>query len=134
MKQDNLRQPWVNPDSHFSSPLTGNWSAEVSYHSGERYQEQFFFQAEDDRLYGTVSFRGVKRGIEDGKIAGAYVSFHATFDEALNGTTRWRRYRYEGGFTGDVILVKRFDDAGSPPVEFSLTKSRGDVAGSRERR
>lgn len=133
MNHNNVRPPSARPDSQSSSPLTGKWSAEVSYHSGERYQEKFFFQPEADRLYGTVSFRGVKRGIEDGKIAGAYIWFHATFEEALNGATRQRRHRYEGGFAGDIILLKLFDDAGSPPIEFSLTKNNGEIDRSAKR-
>ena len=110
--------------------LAGSWDAEVTYGAGERHREQFFFQPEGDKLYGTASYFGTKRGIEDGKIAESTISFSASFDEFLNGATRLRRNRYEGGLVGDVVQLKLFDDEDNPPVEFTLAKSRSAGGGS----
>ncbi len=112
-------------NSQLFAMLAGSWAADVTYGSGERHREQFFFQPEGDKLFGTASFLGTKRGIEDGKIGGSTISFQASFEEIVNGATQLRRNRYEGGLVGDVIHLKLFDDAGNPAVEFSLAKSRG---------
>jgi hypothetical protein len=115
-------------NSHLSSMLAGSWTAEVSYGSGERQREQFFFQPEGAKLYGTASFLGDKRGIEDGKIAGSAISFYVWFEEILNGATKARVNRYEGKLVGNEIHLKLYGDAGNPPSEFSLVKSK-DVSG-----
>ena len=117
-------------NSQFATLLAGSWAADVTYASGERYREQFFFQPEGDRLYGTASYLGTKRGIEDGKIAGSTISFNASFEEVLNETARLRRNRYEGGLFDDVIRLKLFDDQGNPAVEFGLAKSASVSGGS----
>ncbi len=112
-------------NSKVSAVLAGSWTADVTYNSGARHREQFFFQAEGHRLYGTASFQGTKRGIEDGKIAGSVISFSVGFEEIANGATQARVNRYEGTLLGDEIHVKLFDDAGNPPVEFRLVKNNG---------
>ena len=117
-------------NSHLSSALAGSWDAEVSYGSSERHREQFFFQPEGDRLFGTASFLGTKRGIEDGKITASTFSFYASFDEIMNGAPQLRRNRYEGGIDGDGIHLKVFDEGGNPPVEFTLAKSGSAGGGS----
>jgi hypothetical protein len=117
-------------NSQLVSMLTGSWAADVTYSSGARQREEFFFQPEGDKLYGTASYLGSKRGIEDGRIAGLTISFSVSFEEVLNETTRLRRNRYEGRLVGDVVQIKLFDDAGNPPLEFTLAKSRSASGGS----
>ena len=117
-------------NSQLSSRLAGSWDAQVPYGSAERRREQFFFQPEGDRLFGTASFLGTKRGIEDGRIAGSTISFYVTFDELVNGATRQRRHRYEGSLVGAAVQLKLFDDEGNPPVEFTLAKSPSPGGGS----
>lgn len=111
-------------NSHLSAMLAGSWTAEVTYSSGERHREQFFFQPEGDKLYGTASFLGIKRGIEDGKIAGETVSFQVRFEEVADGTTRSRWNRYEGKVAGAEIRLRILDDKGNPPVEIALSKAQ----------
>lgn len=111
-----------------STSLAGAWGAEVTYESGERHSERFFFQPEGERLYGTASFRGRKFGIEDGKINGARVSFTVKFEEMTDGATRERWNRYEGQIAGREVHLKLIDDKGSPPVAFLLVKN-GAAAG-----
>ena len=112
-------------NSQISAMLAGSWDAEVVYISGERRQEQFFFQPEGAKLYGTASFHGDKRGIEDGRITGSAISFFVRFEEIVNSTTQAHVNRYEGTLIGNEIHVKLFADGGNPPVEFRLVKSDG---------
>ncbi len=112
-------------NSQLSSLLAGSWTAEVSYGSGERQREQFFFQPEGAKLYGTVTFLGTKRGIEDGKIAGAMFSFNVRFEEVTDSATQVRVNRYEGTLVGNGLHLKLFDVRGNAPVEFSLVASNG---------
>ncbi len=41
----------------------------------------FLFQPEGAKLFGTASFLGAKRGIEEGKIEGESISFIVRFQE-----------------------------------------------------
>ena len=110
-------------NSRLSSLLAGSWTAEVSYGSGERRREEFFFQPEGGKLYGTVTFLGTKRGIEDGKIAGSMFSFNVKFEEVTDSATQVRVNRYEGTLVGNELHLKLNDVRGNAPVEFSLVAS-----------
>ena len=121
-------------NSQLYSMLTGSWAADVTYRTGTRQREEFFFQPEGDRLYGTATYFGSKRGIEDGRIAGLTISFSVNFDGVVNETTRLRRIRYEGRLVGDILQIKLFDDAGNPPLEFTLAKSGSASGGSAARK
>ena len=112
-------------NSQTATMLAGSWTAEVTYRSGERRNEQFFFQPEGDKLFGTVSFLGSKRAIEDGQIAGAIISFTVRFEEVADRVAAERWQRYEGKLEGNEIHLKLFDDKGNPPLEFRLAKSIG---------
>lgn len=122
-------------NSQFATLLAGSWAADVTYASGERHREQFFFQPEGDRLYGTASFLGTKRGIEDGKIAGGQVLFGVRVDDVVDQVVREHRLRYEAKLDGMELQAKLFDDKGNPPVQFRLAKieefSDGGVAPNR---
>jgi len=117
-------------NSQLYTMLTGSWAADVTYGTGARQREEFFFQPEGDRLYGTASYLGIKHGIEDGRIAGSTIYFYASFEEVVNDVTQLRRFRYEGGIVGNGIHLKVFDEAGNPPVEFTLGKSLSAGGGS----
>ncbi len=64
-----------------AAAITGPWSGEVRYDWGDKYTEAFFFQPEGSKLFGTASFLGAKRGIEEGKIEGETISFFVRFQE-----------------------------------------------------
>ena len=106
----------------FAAKLAGRWRGEVVYRWGAKYQEEFFFTPEGTVLFGTASFIGIKRGIEEGRIAGETLSFKVRFEETSSGGTRLGTNRYEGNLSGDKLLIKFFDEAGSPPVEIQLTR------------
>jgi len=110
-------------DTSKAMAFTGSWKGDVTYPWQVSYTEQFLFQPEGDKLFGTVTFLGVKRGIEDGKIVGDMISFSVAFEEIYGSTTRPRRNRYEGKLSADTIQLRIMDDQGNSPVEFVLTRS-----------
>jgi TIR domain len=106
-----------------ATAFTGSWKGDVTYPWQVSHTEQFFFQPEGDKLFGTATFLGVKHGIEDGKIVGETISFSVAFEEIYGSTMRSRRNRYEGKLTGDTIRLRIMDDQGNSPVELILTRS-----------
>jgi hypothetical protein len=103
--------------------IAGTWSGEVKYDWGDKYNELFLFQPEGAKLFGTASFLGAKRGIEDGKIEGESISFIVRFQEIAGDTTRDHKNYYWGKLNGKEILVRIQDDRGNSPVDFVLRKS-----------
>ncbi|MGH7929446.1 MAG: hypothetical protein ACREQV_16780 [Candidatus Binatia bacterium] len=89
---------------------------------GTKYAEQFFFQPEGSRLYGTASFLGYKRGIEDGKIEGDGLSFRVRYEEVSGNVSLNRVNRYSGKIAGAAIRFRLQDDKGGAPVEFVMRK------------
>jgi hypothetical protein len=124
-RQQTTDRPAENPtrsNNPFADKLAGRWRGEVTYPWGAKYQEEFFFTPEGTVLFGTASFIGIKRGIEEGRIAGETLSFKVRFEETSSGGTRLGTNRYEGNLRGDKLLIKFLDEAGSPPVEIALTR------------
>jgi hypothetical protein len=81
------------------------------------------FQPEGDKLFGTASFLGIKRGIEDGKVDGDKISFFARFDErSADQTVQYKNY-YWGQIAGAQIAMRLQDSRGDPPADFVLQKS-----------
>jgi hypothetical protein len=105
-----------------ATALTGAWTGEVTYGWGARYNETFFLQPEGNKLFGTVSFLGAKRGIEEGKIESETIAFFVRYEEASHGATRERKNYYWGKLSGQEIVMRMQDDRGSPPVEWVLKK------------
>lgn len=103
--------------------LAGHWSANVTYGWGATHAENFFFQPEGERIYGTASFLAAKRGIDDGKIIGDEITFSVRFQETSSQGNRDRKNYYGGKITGNEIRFRLQDDRGSPPLEFTATKS-----------
>ena len=113
----------VSPEiSRLVQSLSGVWQGEVTYSWGARYTEQFFFQPEGSRLYGTASFLEHKRGIEDGKIDGEGFSFSVRYEEVLGSVAAGRINRYRGKVAGSEIQFRMQDDKGGTPVEFVMRK------------
>lgn len=110
-----------NSDS-FAAKLTGRWRGEAIYPWNAKYQEEFFFTPEAQTLFGTASFIGIKRGIEEGRIIGETITFKVRFEETAGDGTRLGTNRYEGRLSGENLLIKFFDEAGSPPVEIKLSR------------
>jgi len=105
--------------------LAGAWEADITYGWGDSYKEQFRFKPEDHQLFGTVSFLGAARGIENGKIDGDALYFNVRYQEKLGETTTDHTNTYRGKITGNEIRFSMQDDKGSPPVEFVARKTGG---------
>ena len=105
-----------------ATEFTGTWSAQVTYGWGDKFTEQFFFQPEDNKLFGTASFLGAKRGIDEGKIEGENIAFFIRFQENSGGTTTDHKNYYWGRLDGEKIRMRLQDDRGSPPLDFVLNK------------
>lgn len=121
-----LRQqtPPPSPPAHaaLAAKLAGRWHGEVTYPWGVKYNEQFFFTPEGNQLFGTASFLGTKRGMEEGRIVGQTITFEVRYEEMSGDQTRTRTARYEGTFVGEQLSLRFFDDAGGTPVEFALKR------------
>ena len=65
-----------------SHDVSGRWVADVRYDFGGSHSETFVFRATGGALAGTASFLGVARGIVDGTVKGATVSFKTRTDES----------------------------------------------------
>ena len=98
---------------------------EVAYSWGPTHTEQFLFQAEGDKLFGTASFLGFRRGIEDGRIDGDKISFTVRFQTVSEDMTTEHKNRYVGSVSGNQIHFRMQDDRGNPPVEFVAGKENG---------
>ena len=108
-----------------AAAVSGRWTGDVVYGWGPTHTEQFLFQAEGDKLFGTASFLGFRRGIEDGRIDGDKISFIVRFQAASEGMTSEHRNRYIGTVSGNQIHFRMQDDRGNPPVEFVAGKENG---------
>lgn len=103
--------------------FTGSWEGEVVYPRREKYREEFLFQPEGDKLFGTASFRGIKRGIEDGRVDGDKISFFVRFDDRSADQTVQHKNYYWGQIAGAQIAMRLQDSRGDPPMDFVLNKS-----------
>jgi TIR domain len=122
-RKDSGQNPNSGVSARAGAAFTGYWSGEVIYSWGEKFQEQFFFQPEDGKLFGNASFLAARRGIEEGKVEGENISFFVRFQEASGGTTTEHKNTYWGTLAGEGIRMRLQDDRGNPPVEFVLNKS-----------
>ncbi len=126
LRQEKLAEPRseaVTPEiSKLARSLSGVWQGEVTYSWGAKYHEQFFFEPEPPRLFGTASFLGHKRGIEDGKVDGDGLSFGVRYQEVSGDSGSNRLNRYRGKLSGAEISFRMQDDKGGAPIEFVMRK------------
>lgn len=126
-RQESGERRKVEALTQAAGAITGAWAGEITYGWGARYKEEFFFQPEGDKLFGSASFLASKRGIEDGKIEGDRISFVVRFQEIAGDLTRDRKNYYWGRLEGGQILLRLQDDRGSPPLEWVLTRKEPSV-------
>jgi len=121
-RQERNEQAKTESPPAAAAAIAGSWSGEVSYSWGDRYNEQFLFQPEGAKLFGTASFLGAKRGIEEGKVDGANISFFIRFQQMSGGTTTEHKNYYWGKLEENKISVRMQDDRGNPPMKWVLQK------------
>jgi hypothetical protein len=110
--------------NRMAKSVAGVWEGEVTYSWGAKSKERFFFEPEGDKIFGTASFLGSKRGIEDGKIEGDRISFRVSYEEMLGSVNRDVKNYYTVRVSGNDLSVRMQDSRGTPPLEFKITKSR----------
>jgi hypothetical protein len=110
--------PWHEKPSH---DVSGRWVADVRYDFGGSHSETFVFRATGGALAGTASFLGVARGIVDGTVKGATVSFKTRTDESAGSESRQTEHQYAGIVNGDELRLSMQTMGGfSPhaPIDF----------------
>jgi len=122
MRTERGSQPSSRTDSK-AALFTGSWNGEVIYPSGEKYNEEFFFQPEGEKLFGTVSFLGLKHGVEEGRVDGDKMSFFVRFDERSGDQAVQHKVYYWGQIVGGQVAMRLQDSRGNPPVDFVLHKA-----------
>jgi hypothetical protein len=106
--------------------VAGVWGGEVTYSWGAKHKERFFFEPEGDKIFGTASFLGSKRGIEDGRIEGDRILFRISYEEMLGSVNRAVKNYYIVRVAGSGLSVRMQDSRGTPSLEFKLTRSRDE--------
>jgi TIR domain len=122
-RKDSEQNPNSGVSARAGAAFAGSWSGEVIYSWGEKFTEEFFFQPENGKLFGSASFLAARRGIEEGKFESENISFSVRFQEASGGTITEHKNTYWGKLAGKKIQMRLQDDRGNPPVEFILSKN-----------
>jgi len=102
--------------------VNGEWQADVTYDwDNARFTERFTFAGEADALHGSASFLRVARGVLEGRVDGAGVSFVTRTSESGGSGDSAVVHRYRGRLAGDELrFVMQTEGGSSPhvPVEF----------------
>ncbi|WP_421863972.1 hypothetical protein [Motiliproteus sp.] len=109
-------------------PINGVWVAPVSYDwQNADYTEVFHFQGEGRELYGTASFLGRERAIQDGEIDGDQLRFNTQIQEVLGASSNPRIQHYRGRLSGNKLRL-RLQISGSlvshQPIEFTARREQ----------
>lgn len=121
-RQESRERERVESLTQAHGGFTGTWTGEVTYGRGGPFTEEFFFQPEGSKLYGTASFMGRKEGIEEGKIEGEQIAFVLRYREVYGDVARERKNYYWGRLDGGAIRLRLQDDRGSAPLEWIVTR------------
>ena len=104
--------------------VNGEWRADVVYDwPNARYSERFAFAGDADALHGSASFLGVARGVLEGRVDAAGLSFVTrTSETGGSGAGEVQLvHRYRGRLAGDELRFVMQTEGGSSahvPVEF----------------
>ena len=109
--------------AEFARRITGVWQAEVDYPGRGKFNEQFLYQPEASKLFGTASFLADKHGIEDGRITGENFAFFIRYRETDGDAGLEHKIYYWGTLSDGRIKVRVQDDRGGQPIDFILVKN-----------
>ena len=104
--------------------VNGEWRADVTYDwPNARFSERFTFAGEGDELHGSAAFLGVARGVLEGRIDAAGLSFVTRTSETTGSGDGGAAivHRYRGRLAGDELRFVMQTEGGSSahvPVEF----------------
>jgi len=104
--------------------VNGEWRADVTYDwDNARFSERFTFAGEADGLHGSASFLGVARGVLEGRVDAAGVSFFTRTSESSGSGEGGAAvvHRYRGRLAGDELRFVMQTEGGSSahvPIEF----------------
>jgi hypothetical protein len=118
---ENVRNGPIRVDSRRAPVWDGAWEGEAIYPEQGKVVERFFFQTDGDKLSGTATYLSAEHAIEEGRWAGAEVSFSIRLPVAGGGE---RIIYYRGNAGTDHVKLRVQDDGDHAPVEFTL--GRGD--------
>ena len=122
-RQESRERERVESLTQAHGGFTGAWTGEVSYSRGGHFTEEFFFQPEGGKLFGTASFMGRKEGIEEGRIIeGEQIAFVVRYRDVSGDVARERKNYYWGRLEGETIRLRLQDDRGSAPLEWILIR------------
>jgi len=77
--------------------LAGRWTSRVRYDWGAVHEETLVLRVSNGEVHGSVSYLGVARTVEQGKLAGDRLSFITRSQETLgNAPSREVTHRYSG--------------------------------------
>ena len=113
--------------------VNGEWQADVTYDwDNARFSERFTFAGEADGLHGSASFLGVARGVLEGRVDAAGVSFVTRTSESSGsgGSGAAVVHRYRGRLSGDELrFVMQTEGSSSPHVPIEFVARRVTSAG-----
>jgi hypothetical protein len=107
----------------WAADINGKWTAQVPGRDGQPQETTFSFNAEGDKLTGSVSGRRGDTPIADGKVSGDEISFTVT-RERQGGAIK---QLYKGKVSGDEIKFTRATEGGQgnrPPIEFIAKRAK----------
>ena len=112
--------------------VNGEWRADVTYDwDNARFSERFTFAGEAGELHGSASFLGVARGVLEGRVDAAGVSFVTRTSESTgSGGAQCLVHRYRGRLAGDELrFVMQTEGSSSPHVRVEFVARRVTPAG-----
>jgi len=101
--------------------LSGRWTATVRYDWGAEHEERFELRVEDGEVFGTASYLGVPRIVEQGQLRDHARLRFVTRTEVIAGNiTRDLTHSYRGRIQDDGIhfVLETTGQSGAAPVEF----------------
>jgi hypothetical protein len=105
-----------------SAPLAGVWRADVRYPwQNAAIVEQFDFELDGDELFGTGTYLGAARPIEQAELLEDGARFTLYSEAAMGGENRRMTHRYRVRVDGDLLHVRMQSSGGfsdGPPLKF----------------
>ncbi len=103
-----------------AADVTGKWTAQVPGRGGQTRETTFNFNAEGEKLTGTMSGPQGDIQISDGKISGDDISFVVTMSFGGNEV----KLTYKGKVAGDEIKFTRTREGSDQSQEFTAKRAK----------